>query len=63
MGQTIGQSTRDGSAPQSAPYTTRHLMGTVLHTLFDLGALRLESGLPREVTSVTDQSPPIAELF
>lgn len=63
MGQVIGQSTKDAGAPKSRPYTTHHLMATILHALFDVGTLRLESGLPRELQSLVERGQPITELF
>lgn len=62
MGQIIGQSTRTADAPASTPYTTKHLMATIMNCLFDLGQLRLQSGIPREITRFTDDAQPIAEL-
>lgn len=61
-GQVIGLSNRDGSAPQSEPVTTRHLIGTVLRTLFDVGQLRLVANLPREFTQVVAGYEPIPGL-
>lgn len=51
-GRVIGRSDRDASAPQSEPITGRHLLGTVLRTLFDVGRLRLVPNLPREFAQV-----------
>ncbi|MCC6509156.1 MAG: DUF1501 domain-containing protein [Pirellulaceae bacterium] len=62
MGQVIGQSTRTADAPASTPYTTQHLMATIMNCLFDLSQLRLQSGIPREITRFTDDAQPIAEL-
>ena len=47
-GQVLGRSNKDASAPQSEPITSRHLLGTILRTLFDVGQLRLVPNLPRE---------------
>lgn len=44
-GQVIGQSTRDGGEPDTDPLTLKHLVSTILHTVFDMGRLRLEPGL------------------
>ncbi len=44
-GQVIGCSTRDGGEPASEPLTTRNLISTVLHTVFDVGQLRLAPAL------------------
>lgn len=62
MGQVIGQSTSGAEAPASAPYTMSHVSATIMHSLFDIGRLRLQSGIPREISRVTDESQPIAEL-
>ena len=51
-GRVIGRSNRDASAPQSEPVTVRHLLGTVLRTLFDVGQLRLVPNLPREFAQI-----------
>jgi len=51
-GQVIGKSNKDASAPQSEPITTRHLLGTILRTLFDVGELRLVPNLPREFAQI-----------
>ncbi len=52
QGQVIGRSNKDASAPQSEPITSRHLLGTILRTLFDVSQLRLVSNLPREFTQI-----------
>lgn len=44
-GQVIGQSTRDGGEPDTDPLTLKHLVSTILHTVFDVGRLRLQPGL------------------
>ena len=40
-GQVIGQSTRDGGEPATENYTPANLVSTILHTVFDVGQLRL----------------------
>ena len=62
MGQVIGRSNRDGSAPQSEPITPRNLIATILHTLFDVGQLRLVPNLPREYAQIMAGWEPIAGL-
>jgi hypothetical protein len=54
MGQVIGESTRDAAEPNTTPVTSRHLMGTIAHTLFDLGRLRVARGLPDEIVKLTE---------
>ncbi|MBY0527228.1 MAG: DUF1501 domain-containing protein [Gemmataceae bacterium] len=40
-GKVIGQSTKDGGEPQGDNLTPKHLISTILHTVFDVGQLRL----------------------
>jgi hypothetical protein len=40
-GRVIGQSTRDGGEPVAENLTPKHLISTILHTVFDVGQLRL----------------------
>jgi hypothetical protein len=40
-GRVIGQSTRDGGEPATENYTPANLVSTILHTVFDVGQLRL----------------------
>jgi len=49
MGQVIGQSTRDAGQPLSEPVTIPNLVATVLHTLMDVGRVRLLPGIPDEI--------------
>ncbi len=44
-GHVVGQSTRDGGEPVSDPLTTENLISTILHAVFDVAQLRLETGL------------------
>ncbi len=63
MGQVIGQSTRDGGEPASDPVTMDHLTATILHTLFDLGQVRLLDGIPNDVMQVLTGTRPISQLI
>ena len=62
MGRVIGQSTRDAAEPLTEPVTIPHLVSTVLHTLLDVGQLRLATGVPREIVRATAERP-IEELL
>jgi hypothetical protein len=62
VGQTIGASDRQGGRPATTPYTNDHLMATVMHTLFDIGQLRLAKGLPDNLVSALGNLQPISEL-
>jgi hypothetical protein len=63
MGQVIGQSDEHVSQPVTHDYGPEHLMATILHTLFDVSQLRLQSDLPREIIRFTEEAEPIAELM
>ena len=52
----LGQSTRDGGEPAADPFTTANLISTILHTAFDVGQLRLQSGL-REISRLGEVAP------
>ena len=62
MGQVIGQSAKNADQPASDPISTPHLMATVLHTLFDVGQLRLQPGIPRDLLRLIETGEPIREL-
>jgi hypothetical protein len=62
MGQVIGQSDRLAARPTTERYTPRHLLATVLNTVLDIGAVRLQSNLGRLGNVVADGDP-IPGLF
>jgi len=62
MGRVIGQSTRDAAEPLTEPVTIPHLVSTVLHTLLDVGQLRLVPGVPREILRAVTGADPIDGL-
>ena len=62
MGQVIGHSDRQASEPATNPYDPSHLMGTIFHSLFDLGELRLQTGLPNDLVEVIEGARPIESL-
>jgi hypothetical protein len=63
MGQVIGQSDHHAARPQTEPYRPQHLLATIMHTLFDVGRLRLEQNVPREIVRLTEQAKPIDHLL
>lgn len=63
MGQVIGQSAKGADVPATDPISTPQLMATIMQTLFDVGQLRLVSGLPRDVAKLVETGEPIRELF
>lgn len=62
MGQIVGQADRKNGEPATEPYNCSHLMATIMHTLFDVGQLRLQSSLPRDLVRLIEAGKPIAEL-
>ena len=63
MGQVVGQSTRDGGQPATEPYSVPHLTSTIMHTLMDVGKLRIAQGVPADVVRVATDSDPIKPLM
>ncbi len=63
MGQVIGRSTAKAEEPQSDPVTPDQVLGTVLHVLFDLAAVREQADVPRTIVSLMQRSQPIRELL
>ena len=62
MGQVIGQSTRDAAEPLSEPVTIPNLVATVLHSLLDVGQVRLIRGMPADVLRAATDADPIAGM-
>jgi hypothetical protein len=63
MGQVIGRSSRDAGEPASNPVRIQNLVATILHTLFDVGELRIIPGLPREIAQTMTGWEPIPGLL
>jgi uncharacterized protein (DUF1501 family) len=63
MGQVIGQSDPHATRPVTTPYDPTHLLATILYSLFDIGKLRLESSIPREIIRLAENSQPIDGLL
>ena len=62
MGQAVGRSTARAEEPRSNPVTPQNLFATILHVLFDVPALRLQRGLPRQIGALIERDEPIGEL-
>lgn len=63
MGQVIGKSDATGSRPSSDPISSQQLLATLMHSLFDIGQLRLQPGIPQDVERVVTGGTPIPGLF
>jgi hypothetical protein len=62
MGQVIGRSTANGGEPATDPVSMRNLIGTIFHTLFDVGELRLRPDATSAVAKLITESEPIKQL-
>jgi hypothetical protein len=62
-GQVIGQSTRDAGEPSSDAVRIPNLVATIMHTLFDVGELRVTRGVPSEVMRAATSADPIPGLL
>ncbi len=62
MGQVIGESSADAGEPASNAVTTENLIGTIMHTLLDVGQVRLMENLPRDIHQLVTSASPIKGL-
>ena len=62
MGQVIGQSTRDAGEPATEPFGNENLLATIMHSLLDIGQVRLMTGLPQDLLRTLTTPQPIAGL-
>ena len=63
MGQVIGQSDSQAGRAIGTPYRPEHVLATIMHSLFDIGELRLDPSLPRDIIRVTETGEPIHQLI
>ena len=61
-GQIVGSSDRTNSAPAGSSVRTGNLLATVMHTLFDIGQLRLDSRVSSELLTVLQRDAPVVSL-
>ena len=62
-GQVVGRSDRTGSRPASQPISSSQVMATIMHSLFDIGQLRVQADLPKDLEQIVVNRQPIPELF
>jgi uncharacterized protein (DUF1501 family) len=63
LGQAIGQSARKNDEPLTEPIGPPQLLATVMHTLFDVGALRVQANVPRDLLRILEGPAPIPGLL
>ena len=49
--------------PATTPIGPGNLLSTIMHTLFDVGVLRVTRGVPSPLLRLIEDHRPIAELF
>jgi hypothetical protein len=62
MGQVIGETTPDGGRPAKDPVTIANLYATIMHTLLDIGELRITHSHMRDVLNIATAAEPIPGL-
>jgi len=62
MGQVIGKSDKVAGEPASTPISSSHVLATVMHSLFDVGELRLQAGIAKDVERIITGGEPISQL-
>lgn len=63
MGQVIGRSDRQNGKPDGSAYSTPNLLCTLMHSLFDVGVLRVTRSAPSPLVKLIEEHKPISELF
>ena len=57
QGAVIGKSSSNGGEPNAEPVHVPNLIGTIMHTLFDVGKLRVTRGVSRELLAMSEYAP------
>jgi hypothetical protein len=63
MGQVIGRSSANGGDPATEPIRIPDVIATVMHTLFDIGEVRLMRTISGDVSRIITQGEPIKQLI
>ncbi len=62
MGEVVGRSDAHVTNPATTPYGPDNLFATVIHTLFDIGELRLVQSVPQDLQRAIANTEPIVDL-
>ena len=62
MGQVIGASDRRVSVPATDPVGVSDMLATIMHSLFDIGQLRIQRGVPANILRAVNTGAPIPQL-
>ncbi len=63
MGQVVGASDNHATRALTTAYRPQHMMATIMHSLFDIGELRLAQNLPGNLKDAITEGKPIRELI
>ncbi|MFP6873212.1 MAG: DUF1501 domain-containing protein [Verrucomicrobiales bacterium] len=63
MGQVVGASDNHATRAVTTPYRPQHMMATIMHSLFDIGELRLAQNIPGNLKDAITEGKPIRELI
>jgi hypothetical protein len=63
MGQVIGRSTANAGEPAAEPVTMCNLIGTIFHTLFNVGEIRRRPDATGAIAKLILESEPIRRLI
>jgi hypothetical protein len=62
-GQVVGESDRRGGEPADNPYSIDDLHATLMHAQFEVGKMRLDTGLPKIAMERASRGRVIGEMF
>jgi hypothetical protein len=62
MGRVIGDSSHDGGEPASDPVSMADLLTTIMHVLLDMGQVRVDTGLPKNLVEAITRGEVIKGL-
>jgi len=62
MGRVIGRSDHHATKATTRAYRPQHMLSTIMHSLFDIGELRILRGVPSDVRKSMTDGDPITEL-
>ena len=62
MNQVVGHSDSVGGEPTSVPISSSNVLATVMHSLFDMDKLRVQSGIRNDIQLIMTGGDPINEL-
>ena len=60
MVASVNERPSNGGEPATEPFGNENLLATVMHTLLDIGQVRLMTGLPQDLLRALTTPQPIA---